>query len=62
MYIINNWNDSKELPKKEWEYLVKIKKHYHIWYFYEDWVWGISWIEANIDKWKILDDTEWQLR
>lgn len=61
MYIISNWHDSNELPKKYWEYLVKIKNSYHIWYFYEDWVWAIAWIESKIDKWKILDDTEWQL-
>ena len=62
MQIIYNWHSNKEFPKKEWEYLVKIIKRYFIWYFYEDWKWGIAWIESNIDKWKILDDTEWQLR
>lgn len=52
------WQSKNKKPFKEWEYLVKIDKYYHIWYCEFDWVWTIAWIVSNIDKWREIENTD----
>ncbi len=51
------WQSKNKIPW-EWEYLVKIDKHYHIWYCEFDWVWTVAGIVVEIDKWKEIEDID----
>lgn len=56
------WFPSTQSPWAEWDYLVKIWRHYHIWYLEFDNVWTVAWIVSHPDKWKVIDDNEYRMR
>ena len=60
--IWDKWFPSTQSPWAEWEYLVKIWRHYHIGYLEYDWVWTVAGIVSYPDKWKVIDDSEFRMR